>query len=145
MLREVGCFSEKKVDIRAENIEEGNNVSPEHFLTTPSTGNSRPLKRTYAVAGQQQCPKHQENTDHHLLDLTDYSTTIPRATKWTKISKLDRMKKPGLSEKKFHGLFVKCENCQRVTTREVFRYHLEDCEGYQHEGDTDTSESEREV
>jgi hypothetical protein len=54
------------------------------------------------------------------------------------------MKKPGLSEKKFHGLFVKCENCQRITTREVFRYHLEDCEGYQHEGDTDTSESEQE-
>ena len=28
----------------------------------------------------------------------------------------------------------------------VFRYHLEDCEGYQHEGlgDTDTSETEQE-
>ena len=27
----------------------------------------------------------------------------------------------------------------------VFRYHLEDCEGYQHEGDTDTLESEQEI
>ena len=120
-------------------------VSPEQVLTAPSTGNSRALKRTYAVAGQQQCPKHQEKTDRNLLDLTDCSTAIPRATKWTKFSKLDRMKKPGLSEKLFHGLFVKCENCQRVTTREVFRYHLEDCDGYQHDGDTDTAESEQEV
>jgi hypothetical protein len=52
MLREVGCFSEKKLDMRAENIEEGNIVSPKQVLTTPSTGNSRPLKRTYAMAGQ---------------------------------------------------------------------------------------------
>ena len=81
-------------------------VSPEQVLTAPSTGNSRALKRTYAVAGQQQCPKHQEKTDRNLLDLTDCSTAIPRATKWTKFSKLDRMKKPGLSEKLFHGLFV---------------------------------------
>ena len=79
-----------------------------------------------------------------MLDLTDYSTTIPRATKWTKMSKLDQMKKPGLSEKEFHGLFVKCENCKRITSK-VFRYHLEDCEGYQHEGDTDTLESEQEI
>ena len=50
MLREVGCFSKKKVDVRAEHIEEGNIVSREQVLATPST--SRPLKRTYAVAGQ---------------------------------------------------------------------------------------------
>jgi hypothetical protein len=55
------------------------------------------------------------------------------------------MKKPGLSEAEFRGLFVKCDNCQMITTREVFRYHLEDCEGYQHEGDTDTSESDQEI
>jgi hypothetical protein len=42
----------KKEDIRAENIEEGNIVSQEQVLTTPSTGNSRRLKRTYAMAGQ---------------------------------------------------------------------------------------------
>ena len=108
----------------------------------PSTGNSRPLKRTYAVAGQQQPPKHWENTDHHPLDLANSSTTIPRATKWTKFSKLDRMTKPGLSEAELWGLLAKCDICQKITTREVFRYHLEDCEGYQHEGDTDTSESD---
>lgn len=149
MLQEVGCFTEKQINMRAEHIEEANVVSPEQVSATPrinsppSTGNSRPLKRTYAVAGQQQCTKHQEKTDHHPIDLTDFFTTIPRATKWTKFSKLDRMKKPGLSEAEFRGLFVKCDNCQRITTREVFRYHLEDCKGYQHhEGDTDTSESD---
>ena len=88
-----------------------------------------------------QYPKHQENTDHHLLDLTVYST-IPRPTKWIKFTKLDRITKPGLSEKEFYGLFVKCENCQKVTTRDVFRYHLEGCEGFQHEGDTDSDTSE---
>ena len=55
------------------------------------------------------------------------------------------MKKHGLFEAEFMGLFVKCDNCQRITMCEVFRYHLEDCEGYQHEGDTDTSESEQEI
>jgi hypothetical protein len=134
-----------------ERIEGANIVSPEQQVLTPagikelpSTANSRPLKRTYAVASKQQRPKHQEKNDHHPLDLND-SSTIPRATKWTKFNKLDRMKKPGLSKEEFRGLFVKCDNCQRITTREVFRYHLEDCEGYQHEGDTDISESEEEI
>jgi hypothetical protein len=53
------------------------------------------------------------------------------------------MKKPGLSEAEFRGLFVKCDNCQKITTREVFRYHLEVC-GEGHKGDTDVSESEEE-
>jgi hypothetical protein len=148
MLREVGCFTEKQVNMHAEHIGEANIVSPDQALATPSIKqppsmrSSRPLKRTYAMTGQQLRPKHQEKTDLHPLDLADSSTTIPRATKWTKFSKLDRMKKPGLSEAEFQGLFVKCDNCQRITTREVFRYHLEDCEGYHHEGDTDTSESD---
>jgi hypothetical protein len=47
MLQEVGCFSEGGVDVRAEQIEEGNSVSPEQVPTKPN-----PLKRTYAVAGQ---------------------------------------------------------------------------------------------
>ena len=68
-----------------ENIEEGNSVSLEQVLTMPSTRNRRLLKQTYAVPGKQQCPKHQEKADHHLLDLTNYSTTIPRETKWTKM------------------------------------------------------------
>ena len=149
MPREVGCFPEKQVDMRAEKLVDENNVIPEQVLIPPSikqppsTGNSRPLKRTYAVAGQQRpTSMYREKTDHCPLDLADSSTTIPRATKWTKFSKLDRMRKPGLSEVEFRGLFVKCDNCQRITTREVFRYHLEGC---QHEGDTDTSESEEEI
>jgi hypothetical protein len=54
------------------------------------------------------------------------------------------MKKPGLSEAEFWGLFVKCDNCQKITTREVFKYHLEVC-GKEHKGDTDVSESEEEI
>ena len=50
MLREVSCSSKKKVDVRAEHIDEGIVVGREQVLATPST--SRPLKRTYAVAGQ---------------------------------------------------------------------------------------------
>ena len=65
----------------AENIEEGNNVTLEQVLTTPSMRNRRPLKQIYAVAGKQQCPKLQEKADHHPLDLTDYSTTIHRVMK----------------------------------------------------------------
>jgi hypothetical protein len=71
MFREVGCFAEKQADIGAEHIEVANIDSSEQVLTPPSikqppsTGNSRPLKRTYAVAGQQQCPKHQEKTNHY--------------------------------------------------------------------------------
>ena len=92
-----------------------NIASLEAILTLPSIdqptsmGSSRPLKRTYAVPVQQKCSKYPEKTDCHL-DLTN-SSTIPRATKWTKFSKLDRIKKPGLSEAEFQGLFVKCENC----------------------------------
>jgi hypothetical protein len=36
-----------ELEVSAEQIEEGNNVSPEQVLAT-----LRPLKRTYAVAGQ---------------------------------------------------------------------------------------------
>ena len=59
MLRKVGCFTEKKIDMRAEHLEVANAVSREQVLTPPSIkqppsmGNSRPLKRTYTVAGQQ--------------------------------------------------------------------------------------------
>ena len=93
--------------------------------------------------------QHQEKTDCRPLDLTN-SSSIPRATKWTKFNKLNRMKKPGLSEAEFWGLLLKCDNCQKITTHEVFRYHLENCgEGHQHKGDVDTdtdvSESEQEI
>jgi hypothetical protein len=47
MLQEVSCFSEGGVDVRTEQIEEENSISPEQVPTMP-----RPLKRTYAAAGQ---------------------------------------------------------------------------------------------
>ena len=69
--------------------------------------------------------------------------------KWTKFGKLDWMREPGLSEAEFQGLFAKCENCQKITKREVFRHHLEAWEGHKHEEDTDTdtdaSESEQDI
>ena len=45
------------------------------------------------------------------------------------------------------------QNCQKITMCEVFRHHLEACEGHKHEEDTDTdtdtdtdaSESEQEI
>ena len=37
------------------------------------------------------------------------------------------------------------QELQEDHNMEVFRYHLEDCEGYQHEVDTNTSESEQEI
>jgi hypothetical protein len=54
---------------------------------------------------------------------------VPRQTKWKKIDKIGRMRKPGLSEEEFQGLFAKCDICQAITTRDVFRYHLEACQG----------------
>ena len=59
------CLSEKKEDKRAVHIEE-NIVSPEQVLTTPSTGSSRSLKCTYAVAGQQ----------HNVLSIRKRLTTF---------------------------------------------------------------------
>jgi hypothetical protein len=65
-----------------------------------------------------------------LLDLTDPdSIIIPKQTKWKKFDKIGRMRKPGLSEEEFSGLFAKCDICQTITTRDVFRYHLEACQG----------------
>ena len=63
-----------------------------------------------------------------MLDLTDPdSIIIPKQTKWKKFDKIGRMRKPGLSEEEFSGLFAKCDICQTITTRDVFRYHLEAC------------------
>jgi hypothetical protein len=39
------------------------------------------------------------------------------------------MRKPGVSEEEFLGLFAKCDICQAITARDVFRYHLEACQG----------------
>jgi hypothetical protein len=79
----------------------------------PSAGNSRPLKQTYAVAGQQKCPKHEEKTDCCPLDLTN-SSTIPRAMKWTRFNKLDQINKPGLSKTELWGLVRVSPSCTPV-------------------------------
>ena len=44
-------------------------------------------------------------------------------TDWRKIVRLDRLERPGLSEKEFFGLFAKCEVCGLVVARLVFHYH----------------------
>jgi hypothetical protein len=44
-------------------------------------------------------------------------------TDWRKIVRLDRLERPGLTEKEFFGLFVKCNACGLVMARLVFRHH----------------------
>jgi len=76
-----------------------------------------------------------------LLDLTDPdSIIIPKQTKWKKIDKIGRMRKPGLSEEEFWGLFAKSDICQAITTQDVFRYHLEACQMDEAAEDTVTEE-----
>jgi hypothetical protein len=44
-------------------------------------------------------------------------------TDWRKFSKLESMDRPGLTEVEFFGLFVKCDTCMLVTTRQAFSSH----------------------
>jgi hypothetical protein len=44
-------------------------------------------------------------------------------TDWRKFSKLKSMDRPGLTEVEFFGLFVKCDTCMLVTTRQAFSSH----------------------
>ena len=44
-------------------------------------------------------------------------------TDWRKIVRLDRLERPGLSEKEFFGLFAKCDACGLVMACPVFYYH----------------------
>jgi hypothetical protein len=50
------------------------------------------------------------------------------------------MRKPGLSEEEFWGLFARCDICQAITTQDVFRYHLETCQADTTAEDTETEE-----
>lgn len=53
------------------------------------------------------------------------------------------MRKPGLSEEEFWGLFARCDICHAITTQDVFRYHLETCQADTTAEDTETeTESE---
>ena len=44
-------------------------------------------------------------------------------TDWRKFTKLESMDRPGLTEVEFFGLFVKCDACMLITTRQVFGNH----------------------
>ena len=44
-------------------------------------------------------------------------------TDWRRIVKLDRLDRPGLSEREFFGLFAKCDVCKLVMARQVYSYH----------------------
>ena len=56
--------------------------------------------------------------------------------------RLDRLERPGLSEKDFFGLWEKCDVCGLIMARLVFRYH--ECRPLGVDGSvelTDTEES----
>ena len=44
-------------------------------------------------------------------------------TDWCKFTKLESMDRPGLTEIEFFGLFVKCDACMLITTRQAFNNH----------------------
>jgi hypothetical protein len=44
-------------------------------------------------------------------------------TDWRRIVKLERLDRPGLSEREFFGLFAKCDACKLVMARQVFSFH----------------------
>lgn len=44
-------------------------------------------------------------------------------TDWRRFNKLDRLERPGVSERDFYGLFAKCDACSLVMTRQVFPNH----------------------
>jgi hypothetical protein len=48
---------------------------------------------------------------------------LPPQTDWTKFDKLDCLGGPGLTEKEFLGLFIKCDACALVTMHLVFDNH----------------------
>ena len=47
-----------------------------------------------------------------------------------------------MSEEEFCGLFAKCDICQAITMRDVFRHHLEACQGDAAAEDTMTETKE---
>ena len=61
-----------------------------------------------------------------LNELPPLGTTavdVQYETDWRKIVRLDRLERPGLSEKEFFGLFAKCDACELVMARLVFHHH----------------------
>lgn len=61
-----------------------------------------------------------------MIDLTDtppLGVDLDYETDWRKVNKLDSFDRPGLREVEFFGLFVKCDVCKLVMTRQVFPNH----------------------
>jgi hypothetical protein len=61
-----------------------------------------------------------------VIDLTDMppvGVDLGYETDWRKVVKLDCFDRPGLREVEFFGLFVKCDVCKLVMTRQVFPNH----------------------
>jgi hypothetical protein len=57
-------------------------------------------------------------------DLTNVAEqALGYETDWRKFVKLEVMDRPGLTEVEFFGLFVKCDRCRLIMTRQVFTYH----------------------
>ena len=122
------------------------NISLPSIIACPDHDNERShshklLKWTYTIAGQLTYNLSRDKNWHPLLDLTDFdSIIIPRQTKWRKFDKIGHMRKPGLLKEEFWGLFAKCDICQAIMTQDVFRYHLEACQGDAAAKDTVTEE-----
>ena len=57
---------------------------------------------------------------------------LSRRTDWQRFIKLDCMDRPGLTEDKFWGLFVKCDACSLITTHLMFSSHH--CDPYMVDG-----------
>jgi hypothetical protein len=58
----------------------------------------------------------------NVAEPTEY-VDLGYQTDWRKFSKLKSMDRPGLTEVEFFGLFVKCDTCMLVTTRQAFSSH----------------------
>jgi hypothetical protein len=72
---------------------------------------------------------------HHNIDISDISNTL-EGPDWRRIKRLDRKKKPGLSEAELLTLIAKCGCCNLVMARNVFEFHHCD------DSDGDTTECE---
>ena len=60
---------------------------------------------------------------NELLPLGTTVVDVQYETDWRKIVRLNRLERPGLSEKEFFGLFAKCDACELVMAHLVFHHH----------------------
>jgi hypothetical protein len=60
-----------------------------------------------------------------LLAMEDHTQDIRHVKQmyWCKFVKLHSMDQLGLTEGEFFGLFVKCDACALITTRQMFTFH----------------------